>query len=518
MSRSNGHHPANQDLGALDKLCNEPAERGVLGCVIHDSRMVMPQLERAGVMAQWFHNLRHARWFNLFRDMHHADEVVDNVTVAGRLKLAKRPDELGGLEYFTELEASSPSAHNWSYYLPDLRGLFIRRKTIEAALHVVAIARDPLKPFDSALDDLAFTMASMSKNTSSLPDIQDSCRLCESIISDPLELVHGILHKGSKFALGGGSKTCKTWVLLDLAMSIAYGVNWLNFKTSQGPVLFLNMEIHENFFRRRILRVAEAKDIQLQPGLLDVWNLRGFSAPFSELIPKIQKAVKDRGYVLIVLDPIYKIYGDLDENNAGDISRLMNELERLAQSSAAALAFAAHFSKGNQSQKEVIDRISGSGVFARDPDSIITLTAHEEPNAFSVDSSLRNLPPSAPFVVKWQYPLMTPELSLDPTKLKNPKAKSKNTKSERDTLLKLIPDSGHISKSTLLSRAQSKGIGLNRCRGILSELTDEHLLWEWLIQRPKLRPQPAYAKEPQPTPSTPDPTIPPTEVSHPSHS
>src|SRR3954470_23651854 len=39
---------------------------------------------------------------------------------------------------------------------------------------------------------------------------------------------------------------------------------------------------------------------------------------------------------------------------------------------------AGHFAKGNAAAKETIDRISGSGVFARDPDSLITFTKHEE--------------------------------------------------------------------------------------------------------------------------------------------
>jgi len=33
----------------------------------------------------------------------------------------------------------------------------------------------------------------------------------------------------------------------------------------------------------------------------------------------------------------------------------------------AAVGFGAHYSKGNQAGKEAIDRVSGSGVFARDP-------------------------------------------------------------------------------------------------------------------------------------------------------
>ena len=90
----------------------------------------------------------------------------------------------------------------------------------------------------------------------------------------------------------------------------------------------------------------------------------------------------------------------------------------LAVETAAAIAFGAHYSKGNQAGKEVIDRIGGSGVFARDPDSILNFTRHEEENCFTVDATLRNHPPLEPFVVKWEFPLFIVDSTLNPFKLK----------------------------------------------------------------------------------------------------
>src|SRR5207248_2334140 len=84
----------------------------------------------------------------------------------------------------------------------------------------------------------------------------------------------------------------------------------------------------------------------------------------------------------------------------------------------AAVAFGAHYSKGNQSQKETIDRIGGSGVFARDPDTILNFTRHEQANCFTVEATLRNHPPIEPFVVRWEYPLFIADSALDPTRLK----------------------------------------------------------------------------------------------------
>jgi hypothetical protein len=152
--------------------------------------------------------------------------------------------------------------------------------------------------------------------------------------------------------------------------------------------------------------------------MVDLWNLRGHSASYNIILPRIIEQVKDRAYSLIILDPVYKLYGNTDENSAGNVALLLNALESLAVDTGAAIAFGAHYSKGNQSGKEAIDRISGSGVFARDPDTILNFTRHEEPDAFTVEATLRNFKPIEPFVVRWQYPLMRQDEGLDPAKLK----------------------------------------------------------------------------------------------------
>src|SRR5205085_6600528 len=87
-----------------------------------------------------------------------------------------------------------------------------------------------------------------------------------------------------------------------------------------------------------------------------------------------------------------------------------------------------------------IDRISGSGVFARDPDSILIFTRHEEENAFTVDATLRNLAPIDPFVVRWDFPLMRPDAALDPTKLKQPKGRTKTH--DDDEVFELLGNKG----------------------------------------------------------------------------
>ena len=65
-----------------------------------------------------------------------------------------------------------------------------------------------------------------------------------------------------------------------------------------------------------------------------------------------------------------------------------------------------------------MDRISGSGVMARDPDAIVTFTQHEEENCFVMESSLREFAPVPATVFEWACPVLNPRDDLDSAKLR----------------------------------------------------------------------------------------------------
>jgi hypothetical protein len=269
-------------------------------------------------------------------------------------------------------------------------------------------------------DDLLGAMVNAEVvSTNRLPLIEDASELIAKPIILPENVIEGVLHRGGKMVVGGASKSFKTWTLVDLAISVASGTSWLdNFATRRGRVLYINLELASSWFSKRVRTVCDESQITLESGYLKAWNLRGYAADLSRLLPQLLTGIAPGEYVLIILDPIYKLLGRRDENKAGDIATLLNEIESLAVQTGAAVAFGAHYSKGNQSQKESIDRIGGSGVFARDPDSILNFTKHEEKDCFSVEATLRNHPPIDPFVVRWEYPLMSVDSLLDPSRLK----------------------------------------------------------------------------------------------------
>ena len=263
------------------------------------------------------------------------------------------------------------------------------------------------------------TAIGQSETGKGLPRIVSASELCAKPPPTPPELIEGVLHQGSKLALGGGSKSFKTWTLLELAICVATGRDWLGFPTTKGRVLYLNFELPEFSMEQRIREICAAMGVEV-PKNLSLWNLRGYAADATKILPRISRQAQREDYSVLILDPLYKLLGTRDENASRDMADLMNGIERVAVETGAAVAFGSHYSKGNQAAKESMDRISGSGVFARDPDSIITMTKHEEDDAFSVEMTLRNFPPQEPFVVRREHPLMVVDNQLDPARLKKP--------------------------------------------------------------------------------------------------
>jgi hypothetical protein len=226
-------------------------------------------------------------------------------------------------------------------------------------------------------------------------------------------------------------------MLLDLALCVATGRPFLKWDSTQGKVLFINLEIHENFIKERLVSLAKAKGTA-DFGQLYFCNLRGKAGDFDDLLEQISEIIQGEDYSLIILDPIYKAMVGSSENTASGVGRLCNNLEQFVERTGAAMVFAHHFTKGNAASKKSIDRMSGSGVFARDADTIITLTEHAEDGCFAVEMTLRNLPPQPPFVVQWQFPVMIERPDLDPDDLKRGSGEEEDESDEINPFLELI--------------------------------------------------------------------------------
>ena len=358
----------------------------------------------------------------------------------------------------TELNNAALPLESAEYYAAQCWQVFQARRAMRISLELQQRLNDSPEQAIAAITDARAALDSVSgETTGGLPELIDAAGFIAKPINPPAELIAGILHQGSKLVFGGGSKSYKSWTLLDLSVSIATGTDWLGHATMQGRVLFVNFEIQAHAWQGRLRAIAKAKGVTLQAGQITLWNLRGHAADFRQLIPSIIERCRRENFALIVLDPIYKLYGNTDENSAGNVALLLNSLEHLATTTGAAIAFGAHFAKGNASGKEAIDRISGSGVFARDPDSLLIFTKHQEDDVYVIEAILRNFPPIAPLGVRWQFPLMVRDEEIDPAKLKKAVGTGGRKKEHTaDELLKLLPADGLTNAAWLASAEKNK--------------------------------------------------------------
>lgn len=207
----------------------------------------------------------------------------------------------------------------------------------------------------------------------SLPDFENLADVFGDLPPLAPPLIDGILREGHKMLLAGPSKAGKSFMLLQLAIAIAEGRQWLGWTCAPGPVLYINLELDRASCLHRLKALYDAHGwAPRNVANIDLWNLRGKATAMDSLAPKlIRRALKKR-YKAVIIDPLYKV-GTGDENAADKITALFNQIDRVCVELKTAVVCCHHHSKGAQGQKSSKDRASGSGVFAREPDAVIDL-------------------------------------------------------------------------------------------------------------------------------------------------
>ena len=233
----------------------------------------------------------------------------------------------------------------------------------------------------------------------------------------PKPLIKGVLRKGHKMLIAGSSKAGKSFLLMELAIAIAEGRPWLGMTCEKGRVLYVNLEIDPASAIHRFLRIYRCRMWPLNhTDDIVIWNLRGHAVPLDELVPKLIRRIRNDHFDAIIIDPIYKVIMG-DENNASDMGRFANQFDKICNETGCSVIYCHHHSKGAQGNKRAIDRASGSGVFARDPDAQLDMIqldlmdqGHPDGSdgiatAWRMEFSLREFKSKEPVDFWFEYPI-----------------------------------------------------------------------------------------------------------------
>lgn len=210
-----------------------------------------------------------------------------------------------------------------------------------------------------------------------LPDPESLANYWDNMPPLAPPLIEGLLRQGHKMLMAGPSKAGKSFALIELSIAIAEGDKWLGWQCTKGKVLYVNLELDSASALDRFKNVYTA--LGMLPNNIsniDIWNLRGKSVPMDKLAPKLIRRAAKKNYIAVIIDPIYKVLTG-DENSADQMAHFTNQFDKIATELGASVIYCHHHSKGSQGGKKSMDRASGSGVFARDPDALIDLVELE---------------------------------------------------------------------------------------------------------------------------------------------
>lgn len=213
----------------------------------------------------------------------------------------------------------------------------------------------------------------LDEQNDDLPDPETLAATWDDMPELAPPLIEGVLRQGHKMLLAGPSKAGKSFALIGLTVSLAEGLPWFGWRCAQGRVMYVNLELDRASCLHRFRDVYAA--MGAEPRNLDnvcIWNLRGKSKPMDQLAPAlIRRAAKERP-IAVIIDPIYKVITG-DENSADQMAAFCNQFDKVADGLGCAVIYCHHHSKGAQGSKRSMDRASGSGVFARDPDALLDM-------------------------------------------------------------------------------------------------------------------------------------------------
>lgn len=224
-------------------------------------------------------------------------------------------------------------------------------------------------------------------------------------------VIHGLLRAGETMNVIASPKVGKSWLVTDLALSVATGRDWLEaFKCEAGDVLIIDNELHSETTANRIPKVMNARGIQLTDvdGRVFVANVRGRLQDINRLASDLMK-LKPGRYRLVVLDAFYRFLpAKTDENDNAAMAAIYNLINSVASKLGCCFVLVHHSSKGNQSGKNVTDVGAGAGSQSRASDTHLVLRQHEVPDAIVLDAAVRSWPPIMPRCLRFIFPTFQP--------------------------------------------------------------------------------------------------------------
>jgi hypothetical protein len=259
--------------------------------------------------------------------------------------------------------------------------------------------------------------------------------------SDKLWLIDDLWLREGVGLLGAPPKHFKTWLAVEIALSVSTGSPALGCYPVRepGPVLFFGAEDRLPLLRTRFEAVAQARGITLDQVPLYLLDVSALRLETREHLGRLEATLEQYRPRLLVLDPLVRI-ATIDENSAAEVSAVLGALRQLQRRFQVAVLLVHHTRKASGSSATQAFR--GSGDFGAWSDSNLIIRSRNDELVLSLEH--RSAPAPAPLVLHFRTE-PTPHLAVLPAADPAPKATSDELEA---TLLECLPKTGVARPTT----------------------------------------------------------------------
>lgn len=229
-------------------------------------------------------------------------------------------------------------------------------------------------------DDLALPIKRAAELTPS-----DAC---------PLWLIEGLWARAGVGIVGGAPKCCKSWLALDMAVSLASNTPCLGAFAPQEPgaVLVYFAEDSQSIVKGRLDGICARRGLDLDALPIHVITAPTLRLDLERDRVRLNEAVDRLQPRMLLLDPFIRLHR-IDENSAGDVSALLAYLRELQRTNDLAVVVVHHARKNGSASGHAGQALRGSGDFHAWGDSNLYLRRSRDVLSLTIEHRAAAAPP-----------------------------------------------------------------------------------------------------------------------------
>lgn len=377
------------------------AEKAVLGAIFIDPEAIADA--SAVVQPEDFYEKANQIVFQAMIDLSDREEAIDPLTLQDELNKRNQLDDIGGIDYVSELALATPTAAHVTYYAQIVHRKALLRKLIFASQKIITNAMNESDDVTNILDDAESEIMNVSSDNNTggfrtIKDIVNSTIDEINNIPEDGDMVTGLptgfyeldkmttgFHDDELIIIAARPGVGKTSFALNVAQYVGLhtdkSVAMFSLEMS-GEQLVQRMLASEGLINSQHLRTGqldqdEWHNLVVAAGSLASTDIFIDDTPgikMSEIRAKARRLAKEKGNLgLIVIDYLQLIEGPRSESRQQEVSAISRQLKKLAKELHVPVIALSQLSRSveqRQDKRPVLSDIRESGSIEQDADIV----------------------------------------------------------------------------------------------------------------------------------------------------